>query len=63
MLIWVSEYLTTFYSAFNVFSYLTMRAILAALTALVMSFVFGPLVIRRLSVRSIGQPIRELEKI
>lgn len=60
MLIWLSEYLTEFYSAFNVFSYLTMRAILAALTALVLSFVFGPLVIRRLTVSSIGQPIRNV---
>jgi len=60
MLIWVSEFLTNYYSAFNVFSYLTMRAILAALSALVMSFVFGPLIIRRLTVRRIGQPIREL---
>jgi phospho-N-acetylmuramoyl-pentapeptide-transferase len=60
MLIWLSEYLTSFYSGFNVFSYLTMRAILAALTALVLSFVFGPLVIRRLTVRRMGQPIRDV---
>lgn len=58
MLMWVSDYLTGFYSGFNVFSYLTMRAILAALTALVLSFVFGPIVIRRLTVRRVGQPIR-----
>ena len=60
MLIWVSEFLTSYFSGFNVFSYLTMRAILAALTALVLSFVFGPSVIRRLTVRRIGQPIREV---
>jgi phospho-N-acetylmuramoyl-pentapeptide-transferase len=60
MLIWVSEYLTSLYSGFNVFSYLTMRAILAALTALVLSFVFGPIVIRRLTSRRMGQPIRDV---
>ncbi len=60
MLIWLTEYLTDFYSAFNVFGYLTMRAILAALTALVLSFMFGPTVIRRLASRSMGQPIREV---
>ena len=38
MLILVTEYLTRFYTGFNVFSYLTMRAILGALTALVLSF-------------------------
>lgn len=60
MLIWLSDYLTNFYSAFNVFSYLTLRAILGALTALVLSFAFGPMVIRRLTVRRIGQPIRDV---
>jgi phospho-N-acetylmuramoyl-pentapeptide-transferase len=60
MLIPVFEYLTSLYSGFNVFSYLTMRAILAALTALVLSLVFGPYVIKRLTLRSIGQPVREL---
>jgi phospho-N-acetylmuramoyl-pentapeptide-transferase len=60
MLIILTEYLTTFYSGFNVFSYLTMRAILGALTALLLCFIFGPLVIKRLSVRAVGQPVREL---
>ncbi len=60
MLIWLTEYLTKFYSGFNVFSYLTMRAILSSLTALTFSFIFGPSLIRRLTVRNIGQPVREL---
>ncbi len=42
MLIHVTNYLTQFYSGFNVFSYLTTRAILGALTALVLSFAIGP---------------------
>jgi phospho-N-acetylmuramoyl-pentapeptide-transferase len=60
MLMWVTEYLTGFYSGFNVFSYLTTRAILGALTALVMSFAMGPYLIQRLTLQRIGQPIRDL---
>jgi phospho-N-acetylmuramoyl-pentapeptide-transferase len=60
MLIYLTEYLTRYYSGFNVFGYLTLRAILGALTALVLSFAMGPYVIQRLSRRRIGQPIREL---
>ncbi len=47
------------YSVFNVFRYITFRSLLAALTALVVSFLFGPALIRQLTVRQIGQPIRE----
>ena len=60
MLILLTEYLTQFYSAFNVFSYLTTRAILAALTALVLSFAFGPYLIQRLTSQRIGQQIRDV---
>ncbi|HEY8518438.1 MAG TPA: phospho-N-acetylmuramoyl-pentapeptide-transferase [Gammaproteobacteria bacterium] len=60
MLILVAEYLTKYYSGFNVFSYLTMRAILGALTALVLSFAIGPYLIQRLTVRRIGQQVRDL---
>jgi len=59
MLIWLTEYLTQFYSGFNVFSYLTTRAILSALTALVLSFWFGPYVIQRLTTQRIGQQVRD----
>jgi phospho-N-acetylmuramoyl-pentapeptide-transferase len=60
MLILVTEQLTRFYSGFNVFSYLTTRAILSALTALVLSFAFGPYLIQKLTLQRIGQQIREL---
>ena len=60
MLIYLAEYLTRFHSGFNVFGYLTLRAILSALTALVLSFALGPAVIRRLSLRRIGQSVRQL---
>jgi phospho-N-acetylmuramoyl-pentapeptide-transferase len=58
MLILVTDHLTRLYSGFNVFSYLTMRAILSALTALVLSFAFGPALIQRLQTQRIGQHIR-----
>jgi len=58
MLLFVAEYLTGFISGFNVFTYITMRAIMGALTALVISLVMGPIVIRSLSVRQIGQTVR-----
>jgi len=60
MLIYLTDYLTRFHSGFNVFGYLTLRAILGALTALVLSFALGPHVIQRLSSRRVGQPIRDL---
>jgi phospho-N-acetylmuramoyl-pentapeptide-transferase len=60
MLKLLAEQLTEIYSAFNVFSYLTMRAILSALTALVLSFAMGPYLIQRLAARRVGQPIRDV---
>jgi len=59
MLLYLTEYLAQFESGFNVFNYLTMRAILGALTALVISFIVGPRMIRSLSVNQLGQPVRE----
>lgn len=46
------------YTGFNLFSYLTLRAIMAALTALVMSLVFGPIMIRAFTEKQIGQQVR-----
>ena len=43
---------------FRVFQYLTFRAMMAAMTALVIGVVFGPWVIRRLTELKIGQPVR-----
>ena len=48
MLYWLSEYLTQYYSGFNVFSYLTFRAIISTLTALFIALYFGPKLIRAL---------------
>ena len=43
----------------RVFQYLTFRAVLAAMTSLLIGLAFGPWVIRRLAEMKIGQPIRE----
>ncbi|MEW8014967.1 MAG: phospho-N-acetylmuramoyl-pentapeptide-transferase [Candidatus Sedimenticola endophacoides] len=59
MLLYLAEYLARFDSGFNVFQYLTLRAILGVLTALIISFLVGPLMIRRLSLHQIGQTVRD----
>lgn len=59
MLLWLTNYLATFYRGFNVFQYLTLRAILATLTALLISLLLGPSMIKHLSVKQMKQPIRD----
>ena len=59
MLLYLTNYLAQFESGFNVFNYLTMRAILGALTALILSFIIGPRMIKKLSVNQLGQPVRQ----
>jgi len=59
MLLYITEYLTQFHSGFGVFQYLTLRAILGILTALVISFIVGPVMIRKLSHYQIGQHVRD----
>ncbi len=58
MLVYLADYLSQYHSGFNVFQYLTLRAILGVLTALIISFVVGPEMIRRLGRYQIGQPVR-----
>ncbi len=59
MLIWLAEWLREYWSALNVVQYLTFRTILSALTALGLSLWLGPLFIRQLSERQIGQQVRD----
>ena len=59
MLYWLSQQLTPLYSGFNVFSYETFRAILAAVSALTFSLLVGPFMIARLSRAQIGQVVRD----
>ncbi|HPL63800.1 MAG: phospho-N-acetylmuramoyl-pentapeptide-transferase [Syntrophales bacterium] len=47
------------YSFFNVFRYITFRTIYAMITAMIIAFVLGPWLIRKLQSLQIGQPIRE----
>ena len=63
MLLWLGEYLTQYFSAFNVFSYLTFRAIVSTLTALAISLYFGPKLIRYLQKMQIGQTIRQRDQL
>ncbi len=58
MLLDLFAWLTDYYGGFRVFGYLTLRAILAALTALAISLVVGPPMIRRLAEKQIGQVVR-----
>ena len=59
MFLSLAQYLQDYFSAFNVFSYITLRAVLAALTALLISFILGPRMIRKLTAYKFGQTIRE----
>lgn len=58
MLLWLTAFLSNYYRAFHVFQYLTLRAILASLTAFLISLLLAPKMIRTLSYRQIGQAIR-----
>jgi phospho-N-acetylmuramoyl-pentapeptide-transferase len=58
MLFYLFEQLTHEFSVFNVFRYLTFRGILGVLTALLVCFVVGPIMIRRLGYRQIHQTVR-----
>ncbi|HWI12939.1 MAG TPA: phospho-N-acetylmuramoyl-pentapeptide-transferase [Burkholderiales bacterium] len=58
MLLELAQWLAKDVRAFNVFSYITLRAVLACLTALVISFILGPYVIRKLTTMKIGQAVR-----
>lgn len=59
MLLSVTEWLAQYHSGFDVFRYLTLRAILGVLTALILALVIGPAVIRRLTAAKVGQYVRD----
>ena len=58
MLYFLAEYLSEFISGFQVFQYLTVRGRLGVLTALAISLLVGPTMIRRLNHHQIGQAVR-----
>ncbi len=59
MLYWLAKLLAVHYTGFHVFSYLTLRAILAVMSALSMALLVGPRMISRLSRNQIGQVVRD----
>jgi phospho-N-acetylmuramoyl-pentapeptide-transferase len=58
MLLWLSELLSREVRMFNVFGYISLRAVLATMTALVISFLVGPRMISWLTRMRIGQSVR-----
>ncbi len=59
MLLAFSQWLAQDIRAFNVFSYITLRSMLAVITALIIAFIIGPLMIRKLTAYKIGQSVRD----
>jgi phospho-N-acetylmuramoyl-pentapeptide-transferase len=59
MLLEIAQWLAKDVRLFNVFNYITLRAVLACLTALAVSLILGPYVIRKLTAYKIGQAVRE----
>jgi len=59
VLYWIAKLLSVHYTGFHVFSYLTLRAILAVMSGLSLSLLVGPMMISRLSRYQIGQVVRD----
>ena len=59
MLVWLSEHLMQFNSNFAVLQYITVRGIFSILTALGVSLIIGPTLIKRLNYHQIGQVVRD----
>jgi len=55
----LAEWLAQYESGFRVFQYLTLRTVLAAMTSLFIALLVGPLMIKRLTLRQIGQTVRD----
>ncbi|MBL4827182.1 MAG: phospho-N-acetylmuramoyl-pentapeptide-transferase [Spongiibacteraceae bacterium] len=58
MLLWLADFLSQYFGAFQVFKYLTFRGILGVLTSLALCLTLGPYMIRKLNYHQIGQSIR-----
>jgi phospho-N-acetylmuramoyl-pentapeptide-transferase len=59
MLLALAQWLAQDIRTFNVFNYITLRAVLATLTALMISFIVGPAMIKKLAAYKIGQAVRD----
>lgn len=60
MLLWLADWLSQYHSGFSVVQYLSLRAIFGVITALAVSLLLGPTLIRKLREYQIGQAIREV---
>ena len=58
MLLALAQWLSHDVRTFNVLSYITLRAVLAAMTSLFISFMVGPAMIRKLTEYKVGQAVR-----
>ena len=58
MLLDLAQWLAHDIRTFSVFNYITLRAVLAAMTALLITFMLGPYMIRKLTAYKIGQSVR-----
>jgi len=58
MLLALAQWLSQDIRTFSVFNYITLRAVLAAMTALFFGFIVGPVMIRKLAAMKIGQSVR-----
>ena len=58
MLLELAQWMAKDLRVFHVFNYITLRAVLACLTALAVSLIVGPYVIRKLTAYKIGQAVR-----
>ncbi len=59
MIFWLAKEFTASFSFLNLFSYLTLRAIFAAISALAIALLVGPWLIARLSREQVGQVVRD----
>ena len=59
MLLALAQWLARDIHGFHVFNYITLRAVMATLTALIISFVVGPGLIRKLTYYKVGQAVRD----
>ena len=59
MLLELAQWLAKDIRGFNVFNYITLRAVLATLTSLTISFMVGPALIRKLTHYKVGQSVRD----
>ncbi|MTW12457.1 phospho-N-acetylmuramoyl-pentapeptide-transferase [Pseudoduganella eburnea] len=58
MLLWLAQLLQDDIGAFRLFNYITFRAVMATITALLIGLIAGPAVIRKLTVMKYGQAVR-----